>query len=83
LTYLHKVYLKPALHGHGIGAKALAWVAERAREAGMRWLRLTVNKNNSAAIRAYRRAGFEFEGEVCTEIGAEFVMDDYVMVKGV
>lgn len=82
-TYLHKLYLKPALHGHGIGAKALVWVSERAREAGMRRLRLTVNKNNSAAIRAYRRAGFEFEGEVCAGIGGGFVMDDYVMVKGV
>jgi GNAT superfamily N-acetyltransferase len=80
-TYLHKLYLKPALHGHGIGAKALAWVVDRAKDAGMRRLRLTVNRKNNPAVRAYRRAGFEFDSEVCTDIGSGFVMDDYVMVK--
>ncbi|HSI64957.1 MAG TPA: GNAT family N-acetyltransferase [Candidatus Saccharimonadia bacterium] len=82
-TYLHKLYLKPGLHGHGIGSKALDWVTDRAREAGMRHLRLCVNRNNHPAIRAYRRAGFEFEEEVRTDIGGGFVMDDHVMGKGI
>ncbi len=78
---LHKIYLKPSLHGMGVGGRALAWVEERTREAGLAHLRLRVNRGNSPAIRAYRRAGFEFEEEVCSDIGGGFVMDDYVMGK--
>lgn len=79
--FLHKLYLKPALHGQGVGSKALAWLEARGREAGMKRVRLRVNRNNSPAIRAYRRAGFDFEEEVCTDIGGGFEMDDYVMGK--
>lgn len=78
---LQKIYLKPALHGHGIGARALAWVTDQAREAGARHLRLRVNRHNAPAVRAYRRAGFDFEGEDCADIGGGYVMDDYVMGK--
>lgn len=80
-TFLHKLYVLPEFAGRGIGAQALEWVAERAREQGLHSLRLFVNKHNTGAIRAYRRAGFSFDKDVVTEIGGGFVMDDYVMVK--
>ncbi|HEY2574354.1 MAG TPA: GNAT family N-acetyltransferase [Verrucomicrobiaceae bacterium] len=80
-AFLHKLYLLPDRHGHGIGAQALAWVEEAARARGFSRLRLRVNRKNTRAIRAYVRAGFAFENELCTDIGKGFVMDDFVMIK--
>ena len=45
-----------------------------------RRLILAVNKHNANAIAAYRRWGFEVERALVTDIGAGFVMDDYLMV---
>ncbi|MCE9518894.1 MAG: GNAT family N-acetyltransferase [Verrucomicrobia bacterium] len=80
-AFLHKLYLLPQRHGQGIGAQALQWVEDAARERGLSRITLRVNRLNSRAIRAYVRAGFHFASEVCTEIGDGFVMDDYIMTK--
>jgi GNAT superfamily N-acetyltransferase len=81
VAFLSKLYLLPGHHGHGLGAKALDWAQEQARLAGHTLLTLRVNRHNHAAVRAYLRAGFGFEDDVCTDIGNGFVMDDYVMSK--
>jgi GNAT superfamily N-acetyltransferase len=80
-AFLHKLYLLPQRHGQGIGAQALQWVEDAACAQGLSRISLRVNRLNSRAIRAYVRAGFHFESEVCTEIGEGFVMDDYIMTK--
>ncbi|MEZ0387657.1 MAG: GNAT family N-acetyltransferase, partial [Verrucomicrobium sp.] len=78
---LHKLYVRPALHGKGIGAAALRHILQEAAATGASALKLRVNRQNRKAIRAYLRAGFEFEEDLCTDIGGGFVMDDHVMVK--
>ena len=78
---LHKLYLDFAYHGRGIGALTLNHVTEEARRKGYRFLRLNVNKNNAAAIRAYERNGFRKLEAVEVDIGHGFVMDDFVMRK--
>lgn len=83
VLFINKLYLRPAMHGHGVGAAALKWTEERAREMGCSSVQLRVNKRNATAIRAYQRAGFRFVEDVCTDIGSGFVMDDYRMEKGV
>jgi len=80
-AFLSKLYLLPDRHGRGLGAKALEWIAAEARGAGCSRLMLRVNRNNHQAIRAYLRAGFAFEENLCTGIGGGFVMDDYVMTR--
>ena len=80
-AFLHKLYLKPELHGLGLGAQALRWLEGRVRAAGLTHIRLRVNKANHAAIRAYLREGFVFEHDLCSDIGRGFVMDDHVMGK--
>ncbi len=77
---LHKIYLDPAYHNCGIGTLALRHVIEEVRCKNFEILRLNVNRNNAAAIRAYERNGFHLENEVITDIGNGYVMDDYVMV---
>ncbi len=81
--FLSKLYLLPDRHGRGLGQLALEWVRAQARSRGDTVLRLRVNKNNSAAIRAYLRAGFVFVEDICSDIGSGFVMDDFLMERAV
>ena len=80
---LNKLYLLPALHGQGLGRQMLEHVCTRAERQGAREVRLQVNKQNTRAIRAYGRAGFQVREAVVADIGGGFVMDDYVMTREV
>ena len=80
---LGQLYLLESHRGMGLGWHMLRHVEARACELGPRPLWLQVNKNNAAAIRFYRSAGFEVIRETVFEIGGGFVMDDYVMAKRV
>ena len=81
ICFINKLYLAPEMHGQGLGARALDWIHDRAREMGCGRLQLRVNKANAIAIRAYQRAGFHFLDDVCTDIGSGFLMDDFRMEK--
>lgn len=67
----------------GLGRFMLGSVGRRARELDRLTLILQVNKRNTGAIGFYQRAGFEVVQEAVFDIGAGFVMDDYVMAKRV
>lgn len=79
VCFINKLYLLPEWQGYGLGAAALAWTREAARQMGCKRLQLRVNKANASAIRAYCRAGFVFVEDICTDIGSGFVMDDYLL----
>ena len=81
ILFINKLYVQPAMHGHGVGAAALRWTFERALEFGCHSVQLRVNKRNIPAIRAYQRAGFRFVEDICSDIGSGFVMDDFRMEK--
>jgi ribosomal protein S18 acetylase RimI-like enzyme len=81
--YLSKIYLQSSCRARGYGKKAVQFVESLARERGLRKIALTVNKNNTAAIRAYEKMGFRNVGSLVQEIGSGFVMDDYAMEKNV
>ena len=78
---LHRLYVRPVYHGSGVGAAVLDWLSQQARPRGVEAIRLRVNKRNVTAIRAYLRAGFVFDYDLCTDIGDGFVMDDHVLKK--
>ena len=78
---LHKLYLLPELHGRGLGSRLLQHVEREVRAEGTRRLILSVNKRNAKAIAAYQKNGFVIADSVVTDIGNEFVMDDYIMAK--
>lgn len=78
---LHKLYLRPALHGRGLGSRLLRHCEDEACKLGARRLILAVNKRNTKAIAAYERNGFTIAESVCVDIGGGFVMDDFVMAK--
>ena len=78
VLFLSKLYLKKSMRGKGLGRRAVNFVHAFAGEQGLSTIRLTVNKHNAAAIAAYERTGFTRTGEVVTDIGGGYVMDDYV-----
>ena len=80
---LHKLYLLPELHGRGLGSHLLRHVVREVRAAGAHHLILSVNKRNAQAVAVYQRNGFVIAESVVTDIGAGFVMDDYIMAKNI
>ncbi|MFT5468618.1 MAG: RimJ/RimL family protein N-acetyltransferase [Verrucomicrobiales bacterium] len=79
--HLHKLYLKPTLHGRGFGSAALQQLLTESRSLEADEISLRVNRANEPAIRCYERNGFTREREICDDIGGGFVMDDYWMVR--
>ena len=78
---LAQLYVHESRRGEGLGRLMLDHVEARAREHGREVLFLQVNKRNAAAIGFYEAAGFSIAGAAVFDIGAGFVMDDYVMEK--
>lgn len=74
--FLSKLYIYGTYRHQGIGTKAFEKIKEIAN--GQK-IALTVNKNNINSINAYKKWGFKIVDSVVTDIGNNFVMDDYIM----
>ncbi len=79
--FLSKIYLLSKFRGQKIGKESLTFVEENAKAHQVSKIRLTVNKENLIAVKAYESTGFLNYGEAITDIGEGFVMDDYLMEK--
>lgn len=78
--FLSKIYVLKSHRGRGLARAAMQYIRDQAITWGCRQIALTVNKDNTASIRAYERMGFvQGEGTV-KDIGDGFIMDDYRMV---
>ena len=69
------------LRGIGVGRSALDFLEKRSQDLGCYNISLTVNKNNSNSIEAYQKMGFKIIDSIEIDIGAGFVMDDFLMKK--
>ena len=78
---LDKIYVLPAFQRHGIGGQLIENAAQHALKNKRPKMILAVNKNNKNAIAAYKKRGFSIYESVRVEIGAGFVMDDFLMQK--
>lgn len=78
---LEQLYLRPALHGRGLGRYMLEHVERRARENDCDTLVLQVNKHNTTSVDVYKRGGFQIREEIVLDIGQGYVMDDFIMQK--
>ncbi len=81
--FLSKIYISSANRSSGYGKKAVQFIEKLARKRGLGKISLTVNKNNTASIEAYKKLGFRNLGSLIRDIGGGFVMDDYRMEKNV
>jgi len=80
---LGQLYLLRSHRGLGLGRFMLEHVEGQAHERGRRMIWLQVNRRNTGAVEFYRAAGFAVVREAVFEIGGGFVMDDFVMAKGI
>jgi ribosomal protein S18 acetylase RimI-like enzyme len=80
---ISKLYVVPHYQRRGFGQRMLEHICDRAHGLGTREVWLQVNKRNERAIGAYLKAGFRIEKEAVFDIGGGFVMDDYLMARGV
>ncbi|MDX2503120.1 MAG: GNAT family N-acetyltransferase [Gammaproteobacteria bacterium] len=78
---LSKFYITLAERNKGYGRKAIEFLEKLAIEKKANKITLTVNKNNSDTIKAYKKLGFTSIRAVVKDIGNHFVMDDYIMEK--
>lgn len=78
---LSKLYVKQSARGRGVGRQLLQFIEQKCRSEGFKTLWLTVNRHNSGPIAFYQQAGFVTVDEVVKDIGAGYVMDDFVMEK--
>ncbi len=77
--FLSKLYIRKDMRGKGISRKAIDFIKNMCHQEKLDKIWLTVNKNNTNTIDAYKSLGFEIEKSQVTDIGDGFVMDDYVM----
>lgn len=78
IFYISKLYLNGETRGKGYGSQVFNWF--EALGAG-KVLRLNVNKYNERGIAVYEHRGFKCVEACQNEIGAGYVMDDYVYEK--
>jgi len=83
ILFLSKLYVNRENRGRGFGKAALAYIIEFAKEHTLNKIQLTVNKDNTNSIKAYKKMGFVVTGKQVIDIGNNFVMDDYKMEFGV
>jgi len=81
--FLSKIYIKKGFRNKGKGREMFAFTLGQAHKRGLKAIRLTVNKNNTASIEKYLKLGFVIADSVVKDIGNGFYMDDYVMVYDV
>lgn len=79
--FLSKIYVLSKERGKGIGNFMMNFLQQKATENNLHSISLTVNKQNTVAIKAYKRMGFIHTESLVTAIGGGFVMDDFKMVK--
>lgn len=81
--FLSKLYVAKDYRRQGLAAQALAYLCGLCRQDGLAAIYLTVNKHNAGSIAAYGRLGFRKVKEQTVDIGNGYVMDDFVMERGV
>lgn len=62
--YVHKLALRPAYFGRGLGLRMLEWAGQAAMAAGKKFLRLDCLADNRRIRDYYERVGFIHKGDV-------------------
>ncbi|QTA37052.1 GNAT family N-acetyltransferase [Streptomyces sp. CA-256286] len=57
--HLHRLIVRRAYAGSGLGARILDWAGSCAADNGKRWVRVNVNTHNHSLHRYYLKHGFE------------------------
>ena len=79
--FLSKLYVLSSSRGKGIGKSAMDFIQDNAEKKGFTSISLTVNKYNTASIKAYEKMGFKKMKAIVMDIGNGYIMDDFLMEK--
>jgi len=77
--FINKLYLKTNHHGAGLGTEFLNDVLSN--YADWNTIRLTVNRTNYKSINFYFKNGFKIESVANFDIGNDYFMEDFIMIK--
>lgn len=79
--FLSKLYVKKQFRKLGIASAFMDIITRYAKERSLSKIWLTVNKDNKSSIEAYMRMGFCITGDILTDIGCGYYMDDHIMER--
>lgn len=77
--FLHKLYVDTDIQAKGVGTELLDHII--AERPGIQSLELTVNRQNYKAINFYFKNGFVIRSVADFDIGNNFFMNDFIMVR--
>lgn len=80
-TKLHKLYVLPETQGRGAGRLLISKIENAAKNNGNDKIVLNVNRYNNSA-NFYLKNGFTKAGEEDINIGNGYLMEDFIMEKG-
>ncbi|MDV6168176.1 GNAT family N-acetyltransferase [Flavobacterium sp. DG1-102-2] len=80
-TKLHKLYVLPETQGRGAGKLLMAKIEKAAAANGNNRISLNVNRYNSA-VQFYAKNGYVKVREEDINIGNGYLMEDFIMEKG-
>ena len=81
-TKIHKIYILPEIQGKGIGKLLIDAIEQLAVANESKSLLLNVNRFNKA-LTFYQKIGFKIIEEIDIELEFGYLMEDYVMEKGI
>lgn len=79
--FLSKLYILKEYRGRKLASKTVERLAEICKKESLKYVFLTVNRQNSTAIAVYTKLGFVNERSEDNEIGRGYYMNDYIMYK--
>ena len=77
--FLHKFYVEVQDQGKGVGSQLLKHILDSLPKA--KTIELTVNRKNYTAINFYFKNGFVIKAVEDFDIGNNYFMNDFVMIK--
>ncbi len=82
IIYLGGFVVDHSVQGRGIGSRILDHIKQKAANEGKKRIELTVDINNEAALKLYKKTGFEIEGRIRNSYkinpGNQY-LDEYLM----
>lgn len=78
---IHKIYLLPQAQGKGIGTKLIDFISTIGKSIQDTHVRLKVFVHNPNAIGFYEKIGFSKAGIENTDIGNNYIISDYIMLR--
>ena len=77
--FLSKLYADKNNRGKGVGTLLFEDTKAYAKKNGLKKIYLTVNKGNTPSYEIYLHLGFKVIDAVKSDIGHNYIMDDYIM----